>query len=106
MADLSTQIALFDGHAVPADGSSPIWTGTVRDFLSSNVEQAEGEELDALIENIGASGRHRIGGGAAQAFILLRIDPVDQLAAVARVESTWPREGVVDVLEEEGHGEC
>ena len=76
MLERETSIALFQGHDIPADGASPIWAGTLHDFLDANIEQAEGAAREALIADLRTSGRHRIGGGAAAAFTLLRIDSV------------------------------
>jgi hypothetical protein len=79
VATLKTQIALFAGHDLPRNWQQVEWIGTVGAFCAENA--IDGEALQALLDDIDEQGCHRIGGGAAGAFILLRFVPVEQHAA-------------------------
>lgn len=86
MATLNTRIALFAGHDIPRNGASAERLCTVAEFHADNADAIDGDALQAMLDDLDAHGRHLIGGGAAPAFILLRIDPI---AASADAQA-WP----------------
>jgi len=76
MASLHTQIAVFTGHDIPADASSPCFFGTVGELQAENPNWLKDDVLQECLDRLDEDGVWRYGGGAEQAFIALRVHPV------------------------------
>lgn len=75
MATLNTPIAIFAGHDKPQDGQSAEFFGPVGDFVQANADAMDGDAVQAMLDDLDAHGCHLIGGGAAPAFIALKVTP-------------------------------
>lgn len=95
MATLNTTIAVFAGHDLPKSGDAPEFFGTVGALRAESPDWLDGDTLQDCLDALDARGCWRYGGGAGQAFIALKVEPVPlrpgtASAAAPADPDAWP----------------